>query len=150
MNSWVQSDINTCVYDVGTAPGQEIYDARIKNFFQPWTAWKLIWLSQVMGRFSLGEMITETDIRLFTSIIRFDVVYYPTLHCSLKLIRYRYPILYRWMLQLYWDDSTLTYSAFRKTTFFDQVCLFTGSAQSLRLADLSRLKFCTLRGHPTG
>jgi putative glutathione S-transferase len=121
MNIWIQRDINTGVYDVGTALNQETYDARIKDLFSALDRVETHLAEPGHGPFLFGEMITEPDIRLFTSIIRFDVVYYSTLHCSLKLIRYDYPKLHRWMQQVYWDDSALTNGAFRKTTFFDHV-----------------------------
>jgi putative glutathione S-transferase len=130
MNIWIQSDINTGVYDVGTALNQETYDARIKDLFSALDRVETHLAEPGHGPFLFGEMITEPDIRLFTSIIRFDVVYYSTLHCSLKLIRYDYPKLHRWMQQVYWDDSALTNGAFRETTFFDHVSRFPISVQS--------------------
>jgi putative glutathione S-transferase len=121
MNKWIQSDINACVYDIVAATDQESYDDRIKTLFSALDHVEAHLTTPGSGPFLFGETITETDIRLFTSIVRFDIVYYTTFHCSLKLIRYDYPNLYKWMQQLYWDDSPLTNGAFKNTTLFDHV-----------------------------
>ena len=147
MNEWIQSDINTCIYDVGAAPDQESYDARIKVLFSALDQVEAQLGEPGHGPFLFGNTITETDIRLFTSVIRFDVSYYNTLHCSLKLIRYDYPKLHKWMQKLYWDESPLTNGAFRKTTFFDHVSYCKELLS--KFADKSRSKYCTQHGHLT-
>lgn len=121
MNAWIQHDINSCVYDVAAALNQETYDARIKVLFSALDRVEAILAEPGHGPFLLGETMTESDIRLFTSVVRFDVVYYSSLHCSLKLIRFDYPMIHAWMQRLYWDDTSLTHGAFRKTTYFEHV-----------------------------
>ena len=51
-------------------------------------------------KYLLGDEITETDIRLFTTLIRFDLVYYAHFKCNLKRVQ-DYPNLYRFMKNLY-------------------------------------------------
>ncbi|KAJ6147859.1 hypothetical protein N7497_009841 [Penicillium chrysogenum] len=69
--------------------------------------------------FLFGECISEADIRLYTTISRFDVAYYLIFKCNLKMIRHDYPRIDRWYRRLYYDESELTRGAFKKTTYFD-------------------------------
>src|SRR6266536_2395402 len=64
MNKWIQTDINSCVYDVGGAIDQESYDARIKALFSALDRVESHLAEPGHGPFLFGEMITETDIRL--------------------------------------------------------------------------------------
>ncbi|KAK0624254.1 hypothetical protein B0T14DRAFT_536783 [Immersiella caudata] len=79
-------------------------------------------LSSDRRRHLLGDHITEADVRLYTTLVRFDVVYHPIFQCNLKSIRHDYPAMYLWLRQLYWDGSnendrsSLTIGAFYKTT----------------------------------
>lgn len=67
-----------------------------------------------------GPHITEADIRLYTTLARFDVAYVNIFLCNLKMIRYDYPLLSRWLRRLYWDAGPETNGGvFGKTTFFD-------------------------------
>jgi glutathionyl-hydroquinone reductase len=51
--------------------------------------------------------VTEADIRLFTTIIRFDPVYVQHFKCNIRDIRSGYPLLHQWMRHLYWVRSRL-------------------------------------------
>jgi hypothetical protein len=67
-----------------------------------------------------GPNITEADIRLYPTIARFDVAYVNIFLCNLKMIRYDYPLLSRWLRRLYWNAGSETNGeVFGKTTFFD-------------------------------
>lgn len=118
MNAWVETNINRAVYDVAAAKDQVEYDGRISSLFSA-----LDRVEDILARspFLLGDSMVETDIRLFTSAVRFDAVYYGTMHCSKKMVRYNYPKLHAWMQRLYWDESELTRGAFKKTTNFEHV-----------------------------
>lgn len=61
---------------------------------------------------------TECDIRLFVTMIRFDIVYVSLFKTNLYTIRQpdRYTHIHRWMRQLYWDIE-----AFGATTKFDEI-----------------------------
>ena len=63
----------------------------------------------------VGDQITEADIRLFMTIVRFDPVYHQHFKCNLKMIRSDYPFINNWMIKLYNHQET---SAFRDTTNF--------------------------------
>jgi putative glutathione S-transferase len=51
-------------------------------------------------RYLTGEHLTEADIRLFTTIVRFDAVYYGHFKCNLRRIS-DYPNLQNWLRELY-------------------------------------------------
>jgi putative glutathione S-transferase len=60
--------------------------------------------------------ITEADIRLFTTIIRFDPVYVQHFKCNIRDIRSGYPKLHQWLRNLYWNHA-----AFKDTTEFEHI-----------------------------
>jgi glutathionyl-hydroquinone reductase len=72
-------DINDGVYRCGFAGSQGAYDAAYDRLF---TA--LDWLSDRLGnqRYLVGDTITEADVRLFTTLARFDSVYHGHFKCN--------------------------------------------------------------------
>ncbi|KAI1574285.1 hypothetical protein PtrCC142_003641 [Pyrenophora tritici-repentis] len=60
--------------------------------------------------------VTEADIRLYTTAIRFDPVYVQHFKCNIRDIRSGYPHIHKWMRHLYWD-----YPAFKDTTNFEHI-----------------------------
>ena len=50
----------------------------------------------------LGNQLTEADIRLYTTIIRFDPVYVQHFKCNIGTIRTHYPYIHNWLRLLYW------------------------------------------------
>lgn len=67
----------------------------------------------------LGGRLTEADIRLFTTIVRFDPVYVTHFKCNISTIRDGFPGIQRWMLNLYWNGPNSP--AFKETTNFDSI-----------------------------
>lgn len=69
----VYTEVNNGVYRCGFAGSQESYDAAYDRL---WTA--LDWLEERLAtrRFLMGDRITEADVRLFTTLARFDPVYH--------------------------------------------------------------------------
>jgi len=59
---------------------------------------------------------TEADVRLYTTIVRFDPVYVQHFKCNIRDIRSGYPHLHRWLRVLYWDHE-----AFGGTTEFEHI-----------------------------
>ncbi|KAJ9615190.1 hypothetical protein H2200_001264 [Cladophialophora chaetospira] len=120
MNDWVYTTINNGVYKTGFAATQEAYDASVYPLFK-----SLDRLEEHLGHAShqpylFGEYITEADVRLYTTMARFDVAYYNIFNCNLKMIRHDYPRLSKWLRNLYWDTSDRTNGGvFKKTTFFE-------------------------------
>jgi glutathionyl-hydroquinone reductase len=60
--------------------------------------------------------ITEADVRLYTTIARFDPVYVQHFKCNIRDIRSGYPALHKWLRHLYWDVP-----AFKETTQWEHI-----------------------------
>jgi len=75
----VFTEVNNGVYRCGFAGSQEGYD---EAYDRLWTA--MDWLEERLGdrRFLMGEAITEADVRLFTTLVRFDAVYHGHFKCN--------------------------------------------------------------------
>jgi glutathionyl-hydroquinone reductase len=68
-------------------------------------------VAQNGGPYILGKALTELDLRVYATLIRFDTVYVQHFKCNLGTIRHDYPVLNNWLKSLYWDvrgfkDST--------------------------------------------
>lgn len=75
----VFTEVNNGVYRCGFAGSQETYDAAYERL---WTA--LDWLEDRLAdrRYLMGAAITEADVRLFTTLARFDAVYHGHFKCN--------------------------------------------------------------------
>jgi putative glutathione S-transferase len=122
LNSWVYDTINNGVYKIGFATSQAAYDEHITKLFQSLDRLENHLSEPKHHPYLFGQHITEADIRLYTTLIRFDVAYYTFFKCNVKMIRMDYPRLHAWLRRLYWDESPETAGgAFRKSTHFDVV-----------------------------
>ena len=119
MNEWVYNTVNNGVYKTGFATTQEAYDANLYPLFE-----SLDRLERHLGEpghspYLFGEHVTEADIRLYTTMIRFDVAYYNIFMCNLKMVRHDYPRLSRWLRNLYWNGGKVKNGdAFKDTVNF--------------------------------
>ncbi len=97
VNARVYDTLNTGVYKCGFATTQGAYDEAIAPLFAT-----LDWLEDRLStrRFLLGDRLTEADIRLFTTLIRFDAVYVGHFKCNLRRIA-DYPHLSAYTRDLY-------------------------------------------------
>ena len=98
VNARVYERVNNGVYKCGFAESQDAYDENIKPLFDT-----LDWLEARLsdGRdFLVGNQLTEADIRLFTTLIRFDPVYFVHFKCNLKMIR-QYDALNAYLQRIY-------------------------------------------------
>ncbi|MFB0835760.1 glutathione S-transferase family protein [Arthrobacter halodurans] len=75
----VFTEVNNGVYRCGFAGSQEAYDEAYERL---WTA--MDWLEERLTtrRFLMGPTITEADVRLFTTLVRFDPVYHGHFKCN--------------------------------------------------------------------
>nr|WP_223396908.1 glutathione S-transferase C-terminal domain-containing protein [Nocardioides rotundus] len=73
------TEVNNGVYRCGFAGSQEAYD---EAYDRLWVA--MDWLEERLAdrRFLMGEAITEADVRLFTTLVRFDPVYHGHFKCN--------------------------------------------------------------------
>ena len=75
----VFTEVNNGVYRCGFAGSQESYDAAYDRLFAA-----LDWLEERLAtrRYLMGDTITEADVRLFTTLARFDPVYHGHFKCN--------------------------------------------------------------------
>jgi len=79
VNKRIFTEVNNGVYRCGFAGSQAAYDAAYERL---WTA--LDWLEERLTarRYLMGDTITEADVRLFTTLVRFDAVYHGHFKCN--------------------------------------------------------------------
>ena len=75
----VYRDVNNGVYRAGFAKSQESYERAYTKLFR-----RLDWLTDRLAtqRYLVGDTITEADVRLFTTLARFDAVYHGHFKCN--------------------------------------------------------------------
>lgn len=96
-NEMIYEGINNGVYKSGFATVQEVYEKNARLVYET-----LLKVEAILekNKFICGDFMTETDVRLFTSIIRFDTVYYSHFKCNLIAVR-ELPHLSRWLKDIY-------------------------------------------------
>lgn len=72
LNAVIYDKVNNGVYKAGFARTQEAYDEAVEGVFQTLDALE----ERLTGAYLFGEALTETDIRLFVTLIRFDAAYH--------------------------------------------------------------------------
>ena len=97
VNGWVYSTINNGVYRTGFARSQEAYEKAFGELFEG--------LDRVEQRLSrhrylVGDQLTEADVRLFPTLIRFDAVYFSHFKCNRQRIT-DFPNLWPYTRDLY-------------------------------------------------
>jgi len=97
INALVYTDVNNGVYKAGFATSQASYEAAVDRLFA-----RLDWLEARLAgqRFLVGPQLTEADVRLFTTLVRFDAVYYGHFKCNLRRL-VDYPHLWGYARDLY-------------------------------------------------
>jgi putative glutathione S-transferase len=97
VNAYVYENINDGVYRCGFATGQAAYERAFEALFAA-----LDWAEGELGRrpWLVGEQPTEADWRLFTTLVRFDAVYFGHFKCNRNRLE-DFPNLSRYLLALY-------------------------------------------------
>lgn len=93
----IYAPINNGVYRAGFAGSQKAYEAAVSELFAALAVW-----DDVLARqpYLCGDQMTEADIALFTTLLRFDLVYYAHFKCNLKRLR-DHAHLWRFTRQMY-------------------------------------------------
>ncbi|WP_147796092.1 glutathione S-transferase family protein [Cellulomonas sp. Y8] len=93
----VFTDVNNGVYRCGFAGSQEAYERAYRRLFS-----RLDWLSERLStqRYLVGDTITEADVRLFTTLVRFDAVYHGHFKCNRSKLT-EMPVLWAYARDLF-------------------------------------------------
>jgi glutathionyl-hydroquinone reductase len=97
VNDVVFNDVNNGVYRCGFAGSQSAYDAAFDRLFS-----RLDWLSDRLTtqRYLVGDTLTEADVRLFTTLARFDSVYHGHFKCNREKLS-EMPVLWAYARDLF-------------------------------------------------
>ncbi|WJK43054.1 glutathione S-transferase C-terminal domain-containing protein [Solwaraspora sp. WMMA2056] len=97
VNAVVFADVNNGVYRCGFAGSQEAYAKAYQRLFD-----RLDWLSTRLQtqRYLVGDTITEADVRLFTTLVRFDPVYHGHFKCNRQKLT-EMPVLWAYARDLF-------------------------------------------------
>ncbi len=97
VNERVYRGVNNGVYRVGFATSQQVYNEAFAELFATFD-----WLEERLGRqrYLVGTQVTEADWRLFTTLVRFDAIYFGHFKCNLRRI-VDYPQLSNYLRELY-------------------------------------------------
>jgi len=97
INNVVFADVNNGVYRAGFAGSQEAYDKAYRRLFD-----RLDMLSELLAaqRYLVGDTITEADVRLFTTLVRFDAVYHGHFKCNRQKLS-EMPVLWAYARDLF-------------------------------------------------
>jgi glutathionyl-hydroquinone reductase len=93
----IYAPINNGVYRAGFASEQGAYDEAVGELFAALDHWDSVLGGQ---RYLCGEVFTEADICMFTTLLRFDLVYHTHFKCNLRRIA-DYPNLSNYLRDLY-------------------------------------------------
>jgi len=96
-NDLVYAAVNNGVYRAGFAASQQAYDRAYAALFDA-----LDYLEERLASrtYLVGDRLTEADWRLFTTLVRFDYVYYGAFRCNKRRL-VDYPALWRFVRRLY-------------------------------------------------
>jgi putative glutathione S-transferase len=97
LNDYIYANINNGVYRAGFATTQEAYEEAATAVFE---ALDSLERRLVVRRYLTGASITEADWRFFTTLVRFDPVYYGHFKCNKRRI-VDYPSLWGYVRDLY-------------------------------------------------
>ncbi|MFY1619873.1 glutathione S-transferase family protein [Micromonospora sp. WMMD736] len=107
----IHTDVNNGVYRCGFATSQEAYDEAFRALFA-----RLDVLSERLAgqRYLMGDAITEADVRLFTTLVRFDAAYHGHFKCNRNKLT-EMPVLWAYARDLFQTPG------FGETVDFDHI-----------------------------
>jgi glutathionyl-hydroquinone reductase len=121
LNARLYEEVNNAVYAAGFSSDQDFYERTVLRMFATLDEMDARLADR---RFLFGDAPVETDWRLFTTLVRFDAVYYVHFKCSVQRL-VEYPSLWRYARELY---------------------AVPGIAETVRLGEIRRHYYCT---HPS-
>jgi glutathionyl-hydroquinone reductase len=97
LNDRIYANLNNGVYRAGFATRQAPYEEAAEGVFDT-----LDWLEARLARqrYLVGDRLTEADVRLFTTLVRFDPVYHGHFKCNRRML-IEYPSLWAYTRDLY-------------------------------------------------
>ncbi|HEX4815721.1 MAG TPA: glutathione S-transferase C-terminal domain-containing protein [Nonomuraea sp.] len=110
MNDRLYHGLNNAVYEAGFARGQQAYEEAVARVF---ATLDLLEVRLAESEF-LFDTLTDSDVRLYTTLARFDAVYYAHFKCMVRRL-VDYPALWAYARRLY------AIPAFGGTTDFDHI-----------------------------
>ncbi len=107
----IYTDVNNGVYRCGFAGSQDAYERAYDQLFAT-----LDWLEERLAkrRYLMGNAITEADVRLFTTLVRFDAVYHGHFKCNRNKLT-EMPVLWAYARDLFQTPG------FGSTVDFEQI-----------------------------
>ena len=111
LNNILFHDVNNGVYKAGFAQSQQAYENACDLVFH-----RLDWLEERLAhsRYLFGDQITESDVRLYVTLARFDCAYFNGFRVNKKMLK-DYPNLWGYARDLYQQPG------FGETTNFDAI-----------------------------
>jgi len=111
VNAEIYETVNNGVYKTGFATEQDVYEEEVTKLFEE--------LDKIddhleTNEFLVGDQVTEADWRLFTTLVRFDSVYYGHFKCNIRRL-VDYDNLWRYTRELY------NWPGVKKTVDFDHI-----------------------------
>ncbi len=97
INTWVYDEINNGVYRAGFARTQKAYSSAVSRLFAALDRAEAI---LARSRYLCGDALSEADIRLFVTLVRFDAVYVAHFKCNIRRI-VDYPNLWGFTRDIY-------------------------------------------------
>jgi putative glutathione S-transferase len=107
----IYEPINNGVYRAGFAKSQQAYESAVAELFEALAHWDGVLSKQP---FTCGERMTEADVALFTTCLRFDLVYYSHFKCNVKRLR-DHDGVWSFTRRMYRDPQV------RSTCFLDEI-----------------------------
>jgi glutathionyl-hydroquinone reductase len=109
--AWVYDDVNNGVYRCGFAGSQQAYERAYQRLF---AALDGLATRLATRRYLVGDTITEADVRLFTTLVRFDAVYHGHFKCNRSKLS-EMPVLWAYARDLFQTPG------FGDTVDFEQI-----------------------------
>lgn len=93
----IYDPINNGVYRAGFAETQAAYDDAVSDLFEALDHWEAVLDEQ---RYLVDDVLTEADLAMFATLVRFDHVYHTHFKCNRRAI-HEYPNLWNYIKELY-------------------------------------------------